>query len=135
VPDGPPGGNDGGPSPDADVHDPNGRLSRLEVTRAGRTSVVDVDRIDRIEAADYYVRLHVEEATHLLRITMKELERRLDPARFVRIHRSHIVRVDVIRELRPHPGGGYLVILDDGTRLPLSRSRRRKLEGALDQRL
>jgi len=117
------------------AQDEDGHLRRLVVRRAGRVFFVDVDRIDWFEAADYYVRLHTGDDTHLLRITMKELERALDPGRFIRIHRSHIVRIDVIRELQPCFHGEYVVILDDGTKLPLSRSRRKRLERALGQRL
>lgn len=117
------------------ARDEDGFLERLVVKRAGRVFFVDVDRIDWFEAADYYVRLHTGDDKHLLRITMKELERTLDPGRFIRIHRSHIVRIDVIRELQPYFHGEYVVILEDGTKLPLSRSRRKKLERALGQRL
>lgn len=117
------------------AQDEDGFLKRLVVKRAGRVFFVDVGRVDWFEAADYYVRLHVGDDRHLLRITMKELERTLDPGRFIRIHRSHIVRIDVIRELQPYFHGEYVVILEDGTKLPLSRSRRKKLERALGQRL
>ena len=125
----------GGRAAGTPAQDEDGYLRRLVVRRAGRVFFVDVDRIDWFEAADYYVRLHVAGDRHLLRITMKELERTLDPGRFIRIHRSHIVRIDMIRELEPCFHGEYVVILEDGTKLPLSRSRRKKLERALGQRL
>ncbi len=66
---------------------------------------------------------------------MKEMEASLDPEKFFRIHRSSIVRLDFVRELQPHYHGEYVVVLDDGTKLSLSRSRRKKLEGMLGQRL
>jgi two-component system LytT family response regulator len=96
-----------------------------------RTAFVRLDDVDWIEAADYYARLHVGGASHLLRETMDELEARLDPRRFVRVHRSAIVRVDRVRELRAVAAGRHEVVLRDGTRLPLSRSRRERVERAL----
>ncbi|MDX1392904.1 MAG: LytTR family DNA-binding domain-containing protein [Gemmatimonadota bacterium] len=121
--------------PDRVDGDADGRLERLVVKRAGRVRFVDVDSIDWLEAADYYVRVHVGETSHLVRTTMKQLEADLDPTRFVRIHRSTIVRVGFIRELEPYFGGEYVVVLADGTRRSLSRSRRKRLEKALGQRL
>lgn len=125
------------PGPDAARRreDDGEYLERLVVKRAGRVFFVDVEDIDWIEAADYYVRLHVGEDSHLLRMTMKEMESSLDPESFFRIHRSSIVRLDYIRELEPQRSGEYLVVLADGTRLSLSRSRRKRLEEELGQRL
>jgi two-component system LytT family response regulator len=91
--------------------------------------------VDWIEAADYYVKLHVSGKTHLLRETMSALENRLDPRRFFRVHRSAIVNLDRIRELQPYFRGEHVLILQDGTKLKLSRSRREKLEAILQQRL
>lgn len=121
---------EGTPSEDGEGH-----LRRMVIKRAGRVFFLDVDEIDWFEAADYYVRLHVGEESHLVRTTMKELEASLDPRRFIRIHRSSIVRIDFIRELQPYFHGEYVVLLKDGTRLSLSRSRRKKLEEKLGQRL
>ncbi len=115
--------------------DGEGYLDRLVVKRAGRVLFLDVADIDWIEAADYYVRLHAGEESHLLRTTMKRMERSLDPAVFFRIHRSFIVRLDYVRELRPDASGEYSVVLRDGTELSLSRSRRKRLEERLGQRL
>ena len=110
-------------------------LERLVVKKAGRVYFVDVEDIDWIEAADYYVRLHVGDKSHLLRTTMKEMEASLDPDQFFRIHRSSIVRLDFVRELQPYFHGEYVVVLEDGTKLSLSRSRRKKMEHWLGQRL
>lgn len=121
--------------PKSPSEDEEGHLRRMVIKRAGRVFFIDVDDIDWFEAADYYVRLHVGEDSHLVRTTMKELEASLDPGKFIRIHRSSIVRIDFIRELQPHFHGEYVVLLRDGTRLSLSRSRRKELEEKLGQRL
>lgn len=110
-------------------------LRRLVIKKAGRVFFLETRRIDWIEAADYYVRLHVGDDSHLLRATMKHMESSLDPRLFFRIHRSSIVNLKRIRELQPYFNGEYVVILQDGTKLKLSRSRRKKLEDRLGQKL
>jgi two-component system LytT family response regulator len=105
--------------------------TRLVVKSAGRTVFVRVDEVDWIEADDYYAKLHVAGKTHLLRETMGSLEARLDPARFFRVHRSAIVNLDRVREVQFLFRGEHVVILHDGTRLKLSRSRLEKLEAML----
>jgi two-component system LytT family response regulator len=94
---------------------------RIVVRDAGRVFFLRTDEIDWIEAAGNYCCLHVGKQSHLLRETMKALESRLDPERFLRVHRSRIVNVDRIRELRPATHGEYLVRLADGTELATSR--------------
>jgi two-component system LytT family response regulator len=101
--------------------------SRLTVRTGTRISFVAVEEIDWIEAEANYARLHSGGRTHLVRETMSGLEERLDPAHFVRIHRSTIVRVDRIREVEANAQGEYVVILNDDTRLTSSRGYRRKL--------
>lgn len=98
-----------------------------------RDSVVSVKvvDVDWIEAAGDYVVLHTGKTTHLLRDTMSGMERKLDPARFVRIHRSTIVQIDRIRELRPYFHGDYMLYLHDGTELRLSRRYWSRVEGVL----
>lgn len=103
-------------------------LERLIIKNAGRVCLVRTAEIDWIEAASNYVRLHVGKDTYLLRETMNLLESRLDPRRFLRIHRSTIVNLDRIQELQPAYHGDYLVLLQDGTRLTLSRNYRPKLQ-------
>jgi two-component system, LytTR family, response regulator len=97
------------------------RSDRLVVKTGGRVVFLRTEDIDWIEASGNYVRLHVGGEAHLLRESMKNMERRLDPSTFVRIHRSAIVNVDRIRELEPWFHGEYIVILRDGTRLTSSR--------------
>jgi two-component system LytT family response regulator len=98
-------------------------LERIVVRETGRVYFVDVAEIEWLEAAGNYVTLHVGAGkSHLVHETMAALESRLDGRRFVRIHRSTIVRVDRIKELLPHFNGEYVVVLKDGARLKLSRS-------------
>lgn len=97
---------------------------RIAIPADDRVVLISVDKIDWIEAADYYSRIHVGAETHLLRESLTSLEGRLDPARFFRIHRSAIINLDRMRELARGRGGRHFVILKDGTRLRLSRSRR-----------
>jgi two-component system, LytTR family, response regulator len=95
--------------------------SRIVVKSERRLLFVRQDEIDWVEAAGNYVRLHVRGEAHVLRQSMKNMEARLDPSIFVRIHRSAIVNADRIRELQPWLHGEYVVILADGTRLSASR--------------
>lgn len=108
-------------------------LTRLVVKNAGKVTFVRVDDIDWIEAADYYVRLHVARKSHLLRETMSTLEGQLDPARFFRVHRSAIVNLDRLVEIQPYFHGEHVLVLQDGSKLKLSRSRKEKLETVLRQ--
>ncbi|HEV3470417.1 MAG TPA: LytTR family DNA-binding domain-containing protein [Pyrinomonadaceae bacterium] len=106
-------------------------LTRLLIKSAGRVFFLKADEIDWIGAEDYYVKLHVGRRSHLLRETMNELEARLDPQKFLRIHRSSIVNVERIKELHQLFNGDYSVVLQDGTELKLSRSRREHLQSLL----
>jgi two-component system LytT family response regulator len=90
-----------------------------------------VSEIDWIEADGNYAKLHVGRKAHLLREKMHDLETQLDPDKFVRIHRSAIVNLDRIKEMHPHFNGDYIVVLEDGSQLKLSRTRREQLESRL----
>ncbi len=103
-------------------------LTRLPVRSDDRLLVVDLDEVDWISGADNYVILHVGPREYTVRDTLNRLERELDPARFVRIHRSTIVQIDRIRELLPDFHGDFAVVLKDGARLTLSRRHRAALE-------
>jgi two-component system LytT family response regulator len=106
-------------------------LERLVIKAAGRIYFLDTSEIDWIEAEGNYVSVHSASKSHLLRETISSLESQLDPKKFVRIHRSSIVRLDFIREMQPWFHGEYRVILNDGTQLTLSRNHRDKLQEAL----
>jgi two-component system, LytTR family, response regulator len=107
------------------------KLDRLVVKSGGRVFFLRTDQIDWIEAAGNYVRLHLSEDSHLFRETMNNMEARLDVRRFVRIHRSRIVNTDRIKELQPWFNGEYVVVLQNGARLTLSRGYREKLQERL----
>ncbi|MBM3726055.1 MAG: response regulator transcription factor [Acidobacteria bacterium] len=115
----------------AELRGRRGRTARIPVKNSGKISFVRVEDVDWIEAADNYVCLHVGPETHVLRETMNSIESRLDPGRFLRIHRSRIVNIDRIKELQPWFHGDSIVILHDGTQLTLSRSYRDRLMTAL----
>lgn len=103
------------------------RIERFLVKEQGRTRFVPVVDVEWIEAAGNYLKLHVKGTTHLVRGTMKEVEGRLDPARFGRIHRTTIVQLDRIHFLEPWSHGDQVVVLDTGARLTLSRRFRDRL--------
>jgi two-component system LytT family response regulator len=107
------------------------RLERLVVKSGGRVFFLRTDEIDWIEAAGNYVRLHLGGESHLFRETMNHMEARLDSRQFVRIHRSRIVNTDRVKELQPWFNGEHVVILQNGTRLTLSRGYRDKLQEQL----
>lgn len=107
------------------------RLTRLVIKSGGRIVFLGVDEIDWLEAADNYVRIHAGRESHLHRETLQSLEARLDPSKFLRIHRSTLVNLDRIQELQSLFHGDYVVKLLDGTELTLSRNYRERLAGPL----
>ena len=106
-------------------------LSRIAVRSGGRTVVVDLAAVAWMEAADNYVRLHVREREFLVRDTLAALETKLDPERFVRVHRSTIVRIERVAEIAPATHGDAIVRLVDGTTLAVSRTFRERLHKAV----
>ena len=110
-------------------------IERLVVKTAGRVFFLDVSDIDCIEAEGNYVRVHNGPKSYLLRETISGLEAQLDPRKFLRIHRSAIVRLDRIKELQPWFHGEYHVILESGKQLTLSRNYRANLQEAVGNSL
>ena len=108
-------------------------VERLVVSAAASELVIPVAEIDWISADDYYARLHIGTKSHLLRESLTSLESRLDPRRFARVHRSAIVQLDRVRELRTTLRGGEAV-LRDGSRIPVSRRKRAMLDDLLHHR-
>ena len=106
-------------------------VSRLVVKNRGQILFLDVGDVDWIEAAGVYAAIHEGDREHLVRESLSALEARLDPSRFARIHRSAIVSLDRVTELRIDDGGSCRVVLRDGTVLPLSRRQRDALEARL----
>jgi two-component system LytT family response regulator len=111
------------------------RLERFVVKSGGRVFFVRAEEIDWIEAAGNYVKLHVGADAHLFRETMNTLESRLDSDVFFRIHRSHIVNIERVKELQPWFNGEYVVFLRNGARLTLSRGYREKLQERIGRSL
>ena len=103
-------------------------LERMVARTNGKILILRVHDVDWIEAAANYVRVHIGQKQFLVRETMTNLETRLDPEKFLRIHRSIIVRKDRIKELEPLFQGDYSVVLNDGTRLTSSRGYRDKIQ-------
>ena len=110
------------------------KLERVAIKSAGQVWFIKIPEIDWIEAADYYVCMHVGPRSHLLRRSMFELERELDPEVFCRIHRSAIVNLDRVRGLKLSKEGEYDVLLENGARLRLSRRYRKLLQSRLEFR-
>ena len=110
-------------------------LERIAIKAGGRVIFLEARDIDWIEAAGVYVYLHVGPKAHLYRATVGQLQERLDPKNFVRVHRSTIINTDRILELKPRTHGDYGIILKDRTELTLSRGYRPQLEGWLRQSL
>ena len=104
-------------------------LARLSFRQDDHTVIVNVDDVIWIEAEDYYVLVHTRRGRHMVRTPLASFEERLDPQRFVRVHRAAIVNVQDVREV--HDVGGLLLVLSDGSQVPVSRSRRRQVEPLL----
>jgi two-component system LytT family response regulator len=113
---------------------PDAAADRLLINSDGRLVPVRVADIDWIEANGNYVRLHVDKTVQMSRDTLCAMEKRLDPARFARIHRSAIVNLDRVKELQAWFSGDFVVLLTTGERLRLSRSFRRAFESRFGRR-
>jgi two-component system LytT family response regulator len=111
---------------------PDGRsLDRFVAKRQGRTQFVSTDEVDWIESDGNYIRLHVGTASHLVRGTIANCEERLDPRRFVRVHRRYIVNMERIREVQPWFGGDYVILLKNGQQVRLSRTYREHFQSRM----
>src|SRR3982751_3825610 len=102
-------------------------VERLVIKAGGRITFLRTDEINWIEADDKYVHLHTGKARPMVRQTLSAMEAQLDPTKFQRVHRSEIVNVERIAELQPLFSGEYSILLQDGTKLTLSRNYRDKL--------
>jgi two-component system LytT family response regulator len=103
-------------------------IDRIVVRDRGSVLILTSDDVDWISAEGDYVRVHARGRGHLVRDTMASLESRLDPARFARVHRSAIVNLSRVKEIRPYGDRDYLAVLRDGTRLKVSRTYRSRLK-------
>ncbi len=112
-----------------------GPRTHMVVKTGTRAVLLQVARIEWLEAEGDYVRIHAGREVYLTRQTMNRAEAQLAAARFVRVHRSAIVNVEYIKEIHSLPGGDHAIALRDGTQVTLSRGYRERLEMALGQRL
>jgi len=109
-------------------------LERVCIQSAGRVEIVRMSDVEWIEACGNYARLHTSAGRPMLREPLRSLDQQLDPERFARIHRSAIVNLDRIREMRPTASGDYVVRLESGIRLRMSRSHRAEVDRRLGRR-
>ncbi len=107
------------------------RPARIIVPTSSGDLVLDAAEIDWIEADDYYAAIYARGRRHLIRESLSSFEGRLDPVGFVRVHRSAIVNLDRVREVRVESNGESQLVLRDGTRVPVSRRRREQVNEAL----
>ena len=106
-------------------------LKRLTIKLTGRTILLPTDEVDWIETHGNYLKVHTGRESHLIRGTMQSLETKLDPEKFVRVHRSVIVNVEKIKEIYPRSNGDQDLVLQNGRQLMLSRNYRDKFFAAL----
>jgi two-component system, LytTR family, response regulator len=107
---------------------PPKHLARVALRSAGKISFVALDDVQYVQAAENYVQLHLKASRHLLHVPIATLEASLDPAMFLRIHRSLIVNVKHVHELETGPHGEYIVVLKGGARLQSSRTYHDKIK-------
>jgi two-component system, LytTR family, response regulator len=107
-----------------EAHSSNRYEKLINIKDRGQIFRVDVDTIEKIDAAGDYMCIYTGDNTLILRETMKDLEKRLDPRRFQRVHRSTIVNLDLVRQVKPHTNGECFLVLDSGSQVKVSRSYR-----------
>lgn len=107
---------------DTVVHQTDGKLERIVVKTGTKIKIIPVDSVTYLEADDDYVKIHTDEGVFMKNKTMASFEAQLDPAQFVRVHRSFIVKIDHIARLEPHEKDSYLAILTDGKPVSVSKS-------------
>src|SRR5688572_8638282 len=107
-----------------DAHSSNRYERMINIKDRGQIFRVDVDSIEKIDAAGDYMSIYSGDNTLILRETMKDLEKRLDPRRFQRVHRSTIVNLDQVKQVKPHTNGECFLVLGSGSQVKVSRSYR-----------
>ena len=112
---------------------PEQRLERVVVRDGAKVHIVPVGKLDYVEAQDDYVCLHSEKKRYLKQQTISALEGQLDPREFVRVHRSYLVRLDKIARIEPYSKDSRVVVLTDGTQLPVSRAGHVRLKELLGE--
>ena len=112
---------------------PSQPLERIVVREGTRVFIIPIAKLDYAEAQDDYVALVSEGKKHLKQQTISSLEGILDPSRFLRIHRSYIVNLEKVTKVEPYSKDNYMVVLSNGTQLPVSRSGYARLREVLEQ--
>lgn len=113
------------------IYSPDSCLSRILIRDGERVVPIRLEEVSRISAEEKYVRLHAGKRTYLYRAPLSGLVTRLDPRRFVRVHRSEVLNVDFVAELQPWSHGDYIIVMKDGNKIPLSRTYREQVLKAL----
>jgi two-component system LytT family response regulator len=121
------------PAPSVSTDAPSDYLHRLALKQGERGVVLKMEEVVWIEAEDYYVRVHSSRGRHLIRASLASLEARLDPRMFARVHRTAIVNIDHVRETDERDG--LSLVLTDGSRVPVSRARKARVDALLAPRL
>lgn len=111
------------------VNTPKAYLERILVNIGSRHFFLSLSEIHYISSDDKYIELHTKEKKYLIRETLSKLEQELDPGKFVRIHRSHLINLDYIQEMHPKSHGDYTVVMKNGDRLTISRRYRDRVFG------
>ena len=117
--------------PTVAINDARRPLQRIAFREGAGIEVVPVQRIDYLVAQDDYVHVHAKGQKYVKQQTLTELEQLLDPARFVRIHRSYVINVESLQKVEPYAKDSRVVILRDGARIPVSRAGFERLKGML----
>ncbi len=107
---------------------PQEYLSRILIKNSDKNIFIDVDEINWIESSGNYVKIHLDEESHLVRGTLKGLEEKLHPLKFIRIHRSSIVNIHIVKAIKPWFSGDAKVILENGNTLKMSRNYKAALD-------
>ncbi|HYK43073.1 MAG TPA: LytTR family DNA-binding domain-containing protein [Thermoanaerobaculia bacterium] len=110
-----------------------GPISRVFVRERGKVVAVPLDGVERLEACDDYVALHAGGRQHLIHARLQDLESRLDPSRFVRIHRSHVINLDFLVEIQPREGSRLTAVMKSGARILASRTGAPRLKAGVSR--
>lgn len=113
------------------IHQTGRKLERVVVKTGAKIKIIPVSNVIYLEADDDYVKIHTDEGTYLKNKTMASFEEQLDPAQFVRVHRSFIVKIDHIARLEPHEKDSYVAILSDSSHVSVSKSGYARLKQTL----
>jgi two-component system LytT family response regulator len=105
-------------------------LSHVFVKGRGRMVAVPLDRVERLEACDDYVALYADGRRHLLHARLQDLAARLEPSRFLRVHRSHVINLGFVAALEPRDGARLIIVLSSGARVPASRAGAAQIKSA-----